>query len=106
MKPYITFSFQENDESPLILPTQIVMPAKHYYFKLLAWHQKGGQWHFDIRTVPTSEEHEESRLFFPISALPWLRQQIVTILAGIESGSERIDEMPAIPEWAKQGFIN
>jgi hypothetical protein len=90
----------------------MVAGTENYNFKLSALHQKGGgcnfeirsvPWHFDIRTVPTSEAHEESRLLFPFWALPWLRKQIITILAE-HDGSQWIKEMPKIPEWAKRGF--
>jgi hypothetical protein len=81
----------------------MVAGDRHYKFKLSAWHQTGEQWHFDIQSLHTWEEHKESRLFFPFWALPWLRQQMVKILAE-HDGSERIKEMPKIPEWATQGF--
>jgi hypothetical protein len=86
------------------LATQIVVGHRHYKFKLSAWHQTGNKWHFDIRSVSTSEEHKESRLFFPFWALPWLRQQMVKIMAE-HDGSERIKEMPKIPEWITRGLI-
>jgi hypothetical protein len=54
----------------------------------------------------SAEEHKETTkkpLYFPFSAVPWLRQQMVKILAE-QDGTERIDEMPTIPEWATRGF--
>jgi hypothetical protein len=98
----ITFSFQEDDQ---ILATQIVVGHRHYKFKLSAWHKTAGQWHFDIRSVPTSDEHKGARLFFPFSILPWLRKQMVIMLAEYDE-SERIKEMPKIPEWTTRGFSN
>jgi hypothetical protein len=104
MELYITFLFEEGDEKLLVLATQIVAGGRHYDFKLSAWHQMtGDKCHFDIRSVPTSEKHKEQQVHFPLWALPWLRQQMVTNLAE-HDGSERIDEMPTMPEWAKQGF--
>jgi hypothetical protein len=92
------------------LATQILADPRHYNFKLSAWHQKGYQWHFSIQSmenVQNSEEHEEARLFFPFSALPWVREQIVKMLEEVElDGSKLIDKMPAIPEWATRGFSN
>jgi hypothetical protein len=81
--------------------TQIVAGAQHYDFKLSAMHRKGDEWHFhfEIRSVPISEEHTEHQLYFPFSALPWLRQKMVKMLAD-HDGSERIGEMTKIPEWA------
>jgi hypothetical protein len=107
MEPYITviFSSQEDDESPLNLSTHMVGGHRHYKFKLSAWYQKGGEWHLYILSVQNSEKHKGRLLYFPLWALPWLREQIVTILVK-HDGTQRIDEMPAIPEWAKQGFSN
>jgi hypothetical protein len=81
--------------------------GRHYNFKLSACHQKGDQWHFEIRSVPTLEKHKhmEQQMYFPLWALPWLRQQMVKMLAE-HDGSERIDEMPTVPEWATRGFSN
>jgi hypothetical protein len=100
---------KEGDESPLILSTQIVEGARHcngqhYDFKLSAWHKKGYQWHLDIQSVQISEEHKdtEQSLYFIFLALPWLREQMVKILAE-HDGSERIGEMPKIPKWATRG---
>jgi hypothetical protein len=96
----ILFHYQEGDESPY-LETQI----GDYKFKFSTWHKKGHKWHLCIHGVPTSEEdkHTEQKLYILISALPELRQQMVKILAE-HGGSERIDEMPTIPEWATRGF--
>jgi hypothetical protein len=105
MKPYTTYSFEECNESPLVLFTQIVAGDLHYDFKLAAWHETGGEWHFEIRSVKTSEEHKEQLIYLPFSALPELRQKIVEILEE-HDGSQPIDEMPTIPEWAKRGFFN
>jgi hypothetical protein len=59
--------------------------AQHYKFKLSAWHKTGDAWHFYIQSVPTLEEHKEREVFFPFSALPWLPQQMVTMLKDHES---------------------
>jgi hypothetical protein len=101
----IIYSFQEGDESPLILatPCQIVAGTGHYNFELSAWHKKGDKWNFEIRSVKVSEEHTEQWLYIPFSALPELRQEIVDILEE-HDGSQRIGEIPTIPEWATQGF--
>jgi hypothetical protein len=85
----------------MILATQNVSGTRKYSFKLSAWHQKGDQWHFCIQSVHTSEEPKEP-FCFPFSAFPWLRQQMVKILAE-HDGRKQIDEMPTIPDWAKQG---
>jgi hypothetical protein len=53
--------------------------------------------------VQTSEKHKKWAVHFPFSALPWVREQMVKILPG-HDGSERIKEMPKIPEWATRGF--
>jgi hypothetical protein len=98
------FIFNEGDNSRLILFTKIVTGDRHYHFELSALHQKGYQWHFEIRSVQTSEEHKEKSLYLPFSALPKLRKGMVKILAE-HDGSERIDEMPTIPEWATRGFL-
>jgi hypothetical protein len=100
MEFIIVFSFQEDDESPLIVTTQIFADYFHHDYKLSVWHQKGVKWNFELFCVPTSEEHE--LLNIPLWALPWLRQGIVK-----ESDlSQRIDEMPTLPEWATRGFPN
>jgi hypothetical protein len=106
MESYFMFSFQEDHGSPLNLATQIVTGAQHYHFELSAWHQKGGEWHFCIQSmqnVQTSEENQEQEVYLPFSAFPWLRQKMVEMLTK-HDGSERIDKMPTIPKWAKQGF--
>jgi hypothetical protein len=100
---YFTFSFQEDDE--LILAKQTVEGDRQYNYELSAWHRKGDhQWYFNVRSVPTCEEYEERAMYFPFSALPWLRQQIVEILVE-HDGTEPIDEMPTIPEWTTRGFL-
>jgi hypothetical protein len=107
-RPYFILSFQEGDKSPLILGTQTVEGPRNYNFKLSAWHQKGDQWHFDIRSVKISEEHKvtkEHSVYFPFSALPWLRQQMVRMLEE-HDGSQRIPKMPKILSWATPGFSN
>jgi hypothetical protein len=40
----------------------------------------------------------------PLWALFWLREQIASMLVE-HDGSERIDEMPTLPEWAKGLFL-
>jgi hypothetical protein len=81
MEPYNTLSFEEGDEKPLVLATQVVTGDRHYDFKLSAWHKKGYQWHFVIRSVKTSEEeHKEREMYFPFSALPKLREKMVKML--------------------------
>jgi hypothetical protein len=44
-------------------------------------------------------------LYFPFWALPELRKEMVQMLEE-HDGSEPIDEMPKIPEWATRGFLN
>jgi hypothetical protein len=44
-------------------------------------------------------------LYLPFWALPELRQEMVQILEE-HDGTELIEEMPKIPEWAAQGFLN
>jgi hypothetical protein len=100
----ITFSFEEGNNSPLILATQIVRGTRKYNFKLAAWHQNGGEWNFEIRSVPTSGKPKEP-LHFPFSAFPWLRKQMVEMLEK-HDGTERVNEMPNIREWATRGFSN
>jgi hypothetical protein len=102
-QPCITFSFKESDEKPLVLATQEVTGDRHYDFKLSAWHQKDGGCNFEILGVPNSEEHQEKSLYCPCFALPELRQKMVKILVE-HDGSERIDKMPKIPEWATSSF--
>jgi hypothetical protein len=105
MELYCTFLFQKGDDSPLVLATQIFAGARHYDFKLSAWRcKKGRQWQFEIHSVPTSEEHYGQLLLFPLWTLPWLRKQMVRMLAG-HDGTERIYEMPTMPEWAT-GLLN
>jgi hypothetical protein len=106
--PYFTFtfSFQEGNEKSLMVAAKTVAGAQHYNFKLSAWHPKGGKWNFAIRSVPTSEEHKGQLVYFPLWALPWLREQMVTILLEVDPyGSKLIDKMPTIPEWATRGFL-
>jgi hypothetical protein len=55
--------------------------------------------------MQTSNEHKEREVRFPLWALPQLRQQIVKMLEE-HDGSELMDKMPTIPEWATQGFLN
>jgi hypothetical protein len=90
------------------LVNKFVAGGRHFYFELSALHKKGGKWNFMIRSVPHLEEHKEweQKVYFPFWALPWLRQQIVKILVEVElDGSEQIDEMPKIPEWAARGIF-
>jgi hypothetical protein len=76
----------------------------HYDFNLsIVWHQTDNQLHLQIRSVQTSEKHKEREVHFPLWTLPQLRQQMATMLEE-HDGSERIDEMPAIPEWVTRGF--
>jgi hypothetical protein len=55
--------------------------------------------------VQTSEANQEQEVYVPFWALPWLRKQMVTILME-HDGSEPINEMPIIREWATPGFPN
>jgi hypothetical protein len=102
MEPYITFSFEEGDKSPLILFTQTVEGDGHYNFELSAWYQKGCGCYLEIRSVPTSEEQF---VYCPFSALSELRKRMVKILAE-HDGSQQIGEMPTIPVWTTRGFSN
>jgi hypothetical protein len=55
-----------------------------------------------------SGEHKvttEQSIYFPFSALPWLRQQMVRMLEE-HDGSQRIAKMPKILAWATPGFSN
>jgi hypothetical protein len=89
------------------LATQTIPGPQNYNFKLSAWHQKSAQWHFDIQSVKIGEEHKDTQqsIYFPFSALPWLRQQIVRMLEE-HDGSQRIPKMPKILSWATPGFSN
>jgi hypothetical protein len=82
-----------------------MVAGDRYDFELSACHQKGDQWNFEIRSVPKSEEHQDQLLYFPFWALPWLRAQMVKMLAK-HDGSEQIDDMPNIRQWATRGFSN
>jgi hypothetical protein len=44
-------------------------------------------------------------VYVPFSALPWLRKEMVEMLAE-HDGSEQIGEMPTMPEWATEGLLN
>jgi hypothetical protein len=57
--------------------------------------------------VKIGEEHKDTpqSIYFPFSALPWLRQQIVRMLEE-HDGSQRIAKMPKILAWATPGFSN
>jgi hypothetical protein len=80
----------------------LVEDSQPYSFKLsVVWHQKEGQWHLYIQSVQTSEKHKKKEVHFPLWALPQMRQQMATMLEE-HDGTERIDEMPTIPEWATQ----
>jgi hypothetical protein len=77
--------------------------SQPYGFKLwVEWHQKDGQWHFYIRSEQTVQEHRPKEVHFPLWALPQLRQQMATMLTE-NDGTEEIDDMPTVPEWAIQG---
>jgi hypothetical protein len=74
--------------SPLILFTQTVAGGQHYdgrqyEFELSAWHEKGDLWCYNIQSVLICEgkKRKEQSLNFPFWALPWLRQQMVKMLA-------------------------
>jgi hypothetical protein len=76
----------------------------HYDFNLsIVWHPESRQWHLQIRSVKTRERHREKEAHFPLWTVPQLRQEMVKILEE-HDGTQRIDEMPTIPEWAAQGF--
>jgi hypothetical protein len=86
------------------LATQTVEGGLIFDFNLSALlHPKSGQWNLEIRTVETVQEHKEKSLHFPLWALSWLREQMVSMLVK-HDGSERIDEMPTLPKWAKGLF--
>jgi hypothetical protein len=72
--------------------------GRQYNYELSA-RQKSDKWHLHIHRVQTSEKHKKCEVHFPFLALPWVREQIVKILAG-HDGSEQIAKMPKIPEWA------
>jgi hypothetical protein len=42
---------------------------------------------------------------FSLWALPWLRQEMVKMLAE-HDGTELVCNMPTIPEWATRGFFH
>jgi hypothetical protein len=96
------YLFKEGGESPQILATQTVPGDHPYEFKLSAWRQKGYQWQFCIQADQDSKQKEQ-QVYLPFSVLPKLRQQMVKMQAE-DDGSEPIDEMPKIPEWATPGF--
>jgi hypothetical protein len=87
------------------LAFQILEWSQHYNFKFsIEWHPEIGQWRLYICSVKTWEKHREAA-HFPLWTLPQLRQQLATILAE-HDGSERLDKMPTMPEWATEGFLN
>jgi hypothetical protein len=88
---------KEGNEKPLVLATQIV-PGGRHDCELLAWHKKGGQWNFGIRSVRMSEDH-----YFQFRVLGQVRQKMARMLME-QDDTQWIGEMPTIPEWAMRGF--
>jgi hypothetical protein len=71
-----------------------------YNFQLsVLWFERGRHWDLNIRSVKTVQEHNEKGVGIPLWALPLLRQKMATILERID-GTQRIDKMPTMPEWA------
>jgi hypothetical protein len=102
--PFIIF-IEKDIGSQRVLAFQMLEKGVNYDFNLsIVWHQEKGGCHLRIRRVQTSEKHKEREVHFPLWALPQMRQQMATILEEYD-GTERIDEMPTIPEWATQGFL-
>jgi hypothetical protein len=73
-----------------------------YDFQLLVlWSKRGQQWDLKIRSVKTVKDHNEKRVQIPLWTLPLLRQKIAEILEE-HDGTQHIDQMPTMPEWATQ----
>jgi hypothetical protein len=99
------FFFTEDIVPQRVLAFQMLEEGLLHDFKFsIEWHPEIGQWRLYICSVKTWEKHREAA-HFPLWTLPQLRQQLATILAE-HDGSERIAEMPTMPEWATQGFLN
>jgi hypothetical protein len=101
----IFVTFTEDIVPQRVLAFQMLEVSLHNYFNLLiVWRQEIGQWHLHIHSVKTWEKLlKEKEAHFPLWTLPKLRQQMATMLEE-HDGSEQIDEMPTMPEWATQGF--
>jgi hypothetical protein len=67
------------------------------------WFERGGHWTLKIRSVKTVQEHNEGGVQIPLWTLPWLRQEMATMLEKFD-GTQRIDKMPTMQKWATQGF--
>jgi hypothetical protein len=82
----------------------MVEGGTNYDFKLsVVFHQWSGQWNLKMRSVKTVNEHNERFVHIPLYTVPWLRRQMVTMLAK-HDGSVQMDKPSSIPQWAKQGF--
>jgi hypothetical protein len=79
---------------------------EHHFKFSVVWHQKDCEWDLNIHSVhvKTSEKHKEREVNFPLWALPQLRQLMATLLVE-HDGTQRIDEMPTMPEWARKGLF-
>jgi hypothetical protein len=74
--------------------------GQNYNFQLsVLWFELGRQWHLNIRSVKTVQEHNEKGVQIPLWTLPLLRQKMATILEKLD-GTQRIGKMPTMPEWA------
>jgi hypothetical protein len=73
------------------------------FYRSIVWHQESGQWHVYFRSVKIGEKHRERESHCPIRGLPELRQLLAKMLAE-EDGTQQVDEMPTVPEWATRGF--
>jgi hypothetical protein len=104
LKKGISSSESDDNESPPVLTTQTVEGGLFYDFTLsVDWHPETGKRNLQIRTVKTVQEHRERSLRMPLWALFWLREQMASMLVE-HDGSERIDEMPTLPEWEIKGL--
>jgi hypothetical protein len=71
-----------------------------YDFQLsVLWFERGRHWVLNIRSVKTVQEHKPKEMYFPLWTLPWLREQMASMLVE-HDGTERIDEIPTMSEWA------
>jgi hypothetical protein len=78
----------------------MVEGGKFYDFQLsVVWFEQGRQWVLKIRSVKTVQEHKEKRVQIPLWTLPLLRQKMAIFLEQLD-GTERIEKMPTMPEWA------
>jgi hypothetical protein len=73
-----------------------------YDFQLsVLWFKPVRHWVLQIRSVKTVQEHNEKRVQIPLWTLPLLRQKMATFLEKLD-GTQRINKMPTMPEWATQ----